>query len=172
MDERIKELEKRLKAVEDAIGIEEPHSLKDLLGEEVVGVGKGRCDGCPNDRNGIDCHKVELVGGDFLCLAEQPRMPSFGELKKEWELIIDDTPDFVKVTNISFPIQLRDIEGNDVLEITIHCGKHRKHAIIVDIEKLRANPADVFLEEITRIGNISNLGEAYRMFKEKVVYFL
>ena len=77
----------------------------------------------------------------------------------------------LKITNVSFPRQFKDIEGQDVLDFTIHCGGQSTHAIIVNKEKLRANPADVFLEEILRVGNITNLGEAYRMFKEKVVNF-
>lgn len=43
-------------------------SMKDLLGMEVVGVGKCRCDECPMEPYKADCRKVELVGGDYLCL--------------------------------------------------------------------------------------------------------
>lgn len=54
---------------------EAPQSLKELLGMEVVGVGRGKCEGCPNERHQVDCHKVWLAGGDYLCLA----MPGYGE---------------------------------------------------------------------------------------------
>lgn len=43
---------------------------KELLGMEVVGVGKGRCEGCPAEHYHAGCCKVELVGGDYICLAK------------------------------------------------------------------------------------------------------
>ena len=47
-------------------------SLKTLLGMQVVGVGNGKCEGCPQDNYGTPCVKVELVGGTYLCLAPLP----------------------------------------------------------------------------------------------------
>lgn len=69
-------------------------SLKDLLGMEVVGVGKGKCDGCPMDHYQADCVKVELVGGDYICLAEpQPEEEEdgnvMGDIKEKVEEFID-----------------------------------------------------------------------------------
>lgn len=74
---------------------EEPSiSLKDLLGMEVVGVGKGKCDGCPMDRYQADCCKVELVGGDYICLAkpkpeEEDGDNVMGDIKEKAEEFID-----------------------------------------------------------------------------------
>ena len=69
-------------------------SLKDLLGMEVVGVGKGKCDGCPMDHYQADCAKVELVGGDYICLAK-PRPEEedgdnvMGDIREKAEAFID-----------------------------------------------------------------------------------
>ena len=46
--------------------------MKSLLGMQVVGVGNGKCEGCPQDHYGTPCVKVELVGGAYLCLAPLP----------------------------------------------------------------------------------------------------
>lgn len=70
-------------------------SLKDLLGMEVVGVGKGKCDGCPMDHYQADCAKVELVGGDYLCLAkpqadeEEDGDNVMGDIREKAEAFID-----------------------------------------------------------------------------------
>jgi len=69
-------------------------SLKDLLGMEVVGVGKGKCDGCPMERYEADCCKVELVGGDYICLAKpQPKEEDgdnvMDDIKEKAEEFID-----------------------------------------------------------------------------------
>lgn len=45
-------------------------SLRELLGMEVVGIGKGKCEGCPAEHYHAGCCKVELVGGDYICLAK------------------------------------------------------------------------------------------------------
>lgn len=69
-------------------------SLKDLLGMTVVGVGKGKCDGCPMDHYQADCAKVELVGGDYICLAK-PRPEEedgdnvMGDIREKAEAFID-----------------------------------------------------------------------------------
>ena len=44
-------------------------SLKNLLGMQVIGVGQGKCVGCPQDHYGTPCVKVELIGGAYICLA-------------------------------------------------------------------------------------------------------
>lgn len=48
----------------------EGYTYKDLLGMEVVSVGgsKTRCVGCHQETDG--CVKVELAGGDYICLAK------------------------------------------------------------------------------------------------------
>ena len=46
--------------------------MKSLLDMQVVGVGNGKCEGCPQDHYGTPCVKVELVGGTYLCLAPLP----------------------------------------------------------------------------------------------------
>lgn len=54
-------------------------SLKDLLGMQVVCIGKGKCDDCPADNHGDKCVKIEAVGGIYICLAkpqqEEPKRP-------------------------------------------------------------------------------------------------
>lgn len=71
MEERIRELEERVKALEEIV---DPRSaqLRELLDMQVVGVGKGKCAGCPGEHYHFGCVKVELVGGDYLCLAPLP----------------------------------------------------------------------------------------------------
>jgi hypothetical protein len=69
-------------------------SLKDLLGMTVVGVGKGKCDGCTMDHYQADCCTVELVGGDYLCLAkpkpeEEDGDNVMGDIKEKVEEFID-----------------------------------------------------------------------------------
>ena len=46
--------------------------MKSLLDMQVVGVGNGKCEGCPQDHYGTPCVKVELVGGAYICLAPLP----------------------------------------------------------------------------------------------------
>lgn len=73
---------------------EDSVSLKELLGMEVVGVGKGKCDGCPMDHYQADCCKVELVGGDYICSAK-PRPEEedgdnvMGDIREKAEAFID-----------------------------------------------------------------------------------
>lgn len=43
--------------------------MKSLLDMQVIGVGNGKCEGCPQDHYGTPCVKVELVGGYYICLA-------------------------------------------------------------------------------------------------------
>jgi hypothetical protein len=52
---------------QDALEENTPTSLKELLGLQVIGIGKGKCDGCPV--RAAYCRKVELVGGVYVCLA-------------------------------------------------------------------------------------------------------
>lgn len=64
---------------------EEAHvSLNELLGMEVIGIGGSemKCEDC--SLNCDNCVKVELVGGDYLCLAEPEQEESTTE--------IDDSP--------------------------------------------------------------------------------
>lgn len=62
---------------------EELQSLEDLLGMEVVAIcgSKTKCEGCA--RGNTDCVKLELVGGDYICLAkpeqDKPNVISFDE---------------------------------------------------------------------------------------------
>lgn len=67
----------RVKQLEETVAKAHPELVKNagresFLGMEVVGVGQGKCEGCPNDHYGVECVKVELVGGDYLCLAPVP----------------------------------------------------------------------------------------------------
>lgn len=57
---------------EGNIPSEQCGSMKTLLGMQVVGIGKDKCEGCPQDHYGAPCVKVELVGGTYLCLAPLP----------------------------------------------------------------------------------------------------
>lgn len=56
----------------DAAPAASSESLKDLLDMQVVAMGKGRCEDCPQDHYGTPCVKVELVGGYYICLAPTP----------------------------------------------------------------------------------------------------
>lgn len=62
---------------------EELQSLEELLGMEVVAIcgSKTKCEGCA--RGNTDCVKLELVGGDYICLAkpeqDKPNVISFDE---------------------------------------------------------------------------------------------
>ena len=62
-------------------------SCKNLLGMQVVSVGgsKTRCVGCPQEND--SCFKVELIGGNYLCLArpQQNERPviSFDEVEQQ-----------------------------------------------------------------------------------------
>ena len=56
----------------DAAPAASSESLKDLLDMQVVAMGKGKCEGCPQDHYGTPCVKVELVGGYYICLAPTP----------------------------------------------------------------------------------------------------
>ena len=62
----------------------EGYTYKDLLGMKVICVGGSamKCEGCSWDCD--NCVKVELVGGDYLCLAEPEQDESTTE--------IDDSP--------------------------------------------------------------------------------
>jgi hypothetical protein len=69
-------------------------SLKGLLGMKVVGVGKGKCEGCPMDHYQTDCCKVELVDGDYLCLTkpmseEEDGDNVMGDIREKAEAFID-----------------------------------------------------------------------------------
>lgn len=60
---------------------EEAHvSLNELLGMEVIGIGGSemKCEDCP--LNCDNCVKVELVGGDYLCLAVPEQEESTTEI--------------------------------------------------------------------------------------------
>ena len=83
--------------VEEEAGV----ALKDLLGMEVVGVGKGKCDGCPMEHYQADCVKVELVGGDYICLANpQPEEVDsdnvMDDIKEKVEEFIDYLDSMIK----------------------------------------------------------------------------
>lgn len=54
------------------VKVEVPDSLKDLIGMQVLAFTNGKCESCPQDHYGTPCHKLELVGGTFICLAPLP----------------------------------------------------------------------------------------------------
>lgn len=68
---------------------EELQSLEELLGMEVVAIcgSKTKCEGC--QRGNTYCVKLELVGGDYICLAkpQQDERPviSFDEEEQQQE---------------------------------------------------------------------------------------
>lgn len=47
--------------------------LKSLLGMEVIAITKAKCQSCPQDHYGTPCVKLELVGGTYICLAQNPQ---------------------------------------------------------------------------------------------------
>lgn len=51
---------------------EEWGDFKSLVGMQVMGFTKRKCEGCPQDHYGTPCIKLELVGGIYLCLAPLP----------------------------------------------------------------------------------------------------
>ena len=61
----------------------EGYTYKDLLGMEVIGIG-GMASTCAYCSDNVDCVKVELVGGDYMCLAKPQKEESITEL--------DDSP--------------------------------------------------------------------------------
>jgi hypothetical protein len=80
---------------------EEAHvSLNELLGMKVICVGGSamKCEGCSWDCD--NCVKVELVGGDYLCLAKpQQDKPNVINFDEEESNVMDDikekTEDFL-----------------------------------------------------------------------------
>ena len=66
-------------------------SFENLLGMEVVGYGgsKTKCKGCPLESD--SCVKVELVGGDYLCLAkpQEDEQPVISFDKEEGNVMDD-----------------------------------------------------------------------------------
>lgn len=61
----------------------EGYTYKDLLGMEVIGIG-GMASTCAHCSDNVDCVKVELVGGTYMCLAKPQQEESTTE--------IDDSP--------------------------------------------------------------------------------
>jgi len=79
---------------------EELQSLEELLGMEVVAIcgSKTKCEGCA--RGNTDCVKVELVGGEYLCLAkpqedEQPVISFDDDNGNVMDDIKEKTDDFL-----------------------------------------------------------------------------
>ena len=61
----------------------EGYTYKDLLGMEVIGIGP-MASTCAHCSDNVDCVKVELVGGTYMCLAKPQQQESTTE--------IDDSP--------------------------------------------------------------------------------
>ena len=76
----------------------QPENLtyKDLLGMEVISYGGKamKCEGCSWDCG--NCVKVELVGGDYLCLAKQPAVTGLDDSPKSWEDVYRENMELVR----------------------------------------------------------------------------
>lgn len=68
MEQTIKELERRISAIEEKLGID-PVSAGDLLVMQVVGITRSPCGICPNHATGIMCRRIKLHSGSYICLA-------------------------------------------------------------------------------------------------------
>ena len=85
----------------------EGYTYKDLLGMKVICVGGSamKCEGCSWDCG--NCVKVELVGGDYLCLAKPEQdKPNVINFDDEESNVIDDinekTEDFLNYLDSIF----------------------------------------------------------------------
>lgn len=76
----------------------QPENLtyKDLLGMEVISYGGKamKCEGCSWDCG--NCVKVELVGGDYLCLAKQPAVTGLDDSPKSFEEAYRDSMNLLR----------------------------------------------------------------------------
>lgn len=133
---------------------EEDHvSLSELLGMEVIGIGGSemKCEDC--SWNCDNCVKVELVGGDYICLAEPEQEGSTTE--------IDDSPK-------SFEEAYRD-SMNLLREFCIkqsEANQRLVEALKEESEELK-KPVINFDEE-----NNDSLCDAMQEIKEKVDDFM
>lgn len=76
----------------------EGYTYKDLLGMEVIGIG-GMSSTCAYCSDNVDCVKVELVGGDYICLAKLPKEESITGLddsQKSWEDVYRENMELVR----------------------------------------------------------------------------
>lgn len=80
----VEQIKQRLDVIEQHL-TKTPRLRHDLLGRQVISVGGSatRCVGCPQETD--SCLKVELVGGDYLCLAKQPAVTGLDDSPKSLE---------------------------------------------------------------------------------------
>lgn len=119
----------------------EGYTYKDLLGMKVICVGGSamKCEDC--SWNCDNCVKVELVGGDYLCLAKQPAVTGLDDSPKSWEDVYRENMELVRRHSIE------QSEANQRLLKALRSDSEETKKTVINFDEEESNIMDDIKEK-------------------------
>lgn len=121
----------------------EGYTYKDLLGREVIGIG-GMASTCAHCSDNVDCVKVELIGGTYMCLAKPQKEESITGLDdspKSWEDVYRENMELVRRHSIE------QSEANQRLLKALRSDSEETKKTVINFDEEESNIMDDIKEK-------------------------